>query len=216
MDAPEREKPDRIESLVAEALGALALTEGLVGRVMASLPSRDEMRPALHGALRAAFGLTAAVFATSPWTMNLPLALGPLPPAARAGLAAAFLGAALGAAVVAFALARESLPHAAAALRSLAAGRVARPLAATAGAAAVLAAAWAFLGWFPDEALVPGLRAARSSAATLAAVLAAAAAVQIALAARSREIRRALGLLEAVSLAAVCLACLANYVIFVA
>lgn len=202
---------DRMEKLIGESLRDLGLAQGLVEKVMSSLPSRDQMRPALSPSLGAAFAITSVVFASSPWTMDLPRRLGE-----PRGLAVAFLAAAFGAAVSVFALVRESLPRMASAAKALVYGAGNRPLAATAAAAAVLGAAWACLGWFPQGALPQAFRAARSSMAALAAVLAAAAALQVAVLVRPRDARGALKLLEAVSFVAACVTCVANYIIFVA
>ncbi len=216
MSEKERDSRDKIEGLVRKSICALGLGDGLVERVMAALPSREEMLPALHSSLRTAYGLTATVFAIGAWKLDLPAWFGVSETAGRIALGAIFFQAAVGAVALGVTLIRETGPTAAKALRSIFEGQKARTLAATAGAIVLLVAVWAFVGWFPADFASGGLRAARGSLAALVFVFLAVAAVQLWIIARGRDWRSALRLVEAAGLVVAGLACAMNYVIFVA
>ncbi len=223
--SPPREAVDPLERLVAESLSEQKLVAGdgngganrFVERVMSHLPSREAMRPLLHPALRAAYGLVATVFAVAAWQVDLPARIGATGTAGSIVLAALVLQAAVGALVLGFSLYRDAGPAARCALGSILACESrakTRALAATVAGAIMLAAAWMFLDWFPAGVLTEGMRAARASAAALLFVLIVAAAFQIWMAAKGREWRSALKLVEAVGLVVAGIACAANYVIF--
>lgn len=210
MDETQTGKTDRLEMLVADALGGLELTRDLAGRVMASLPPREQMRAALHPVLRLCFGLVAAHFAASAWRTDLFARFGASEAATLFGTVSALAGAALGALVAGVALAREAGPRAAKTLTVLVTGREGYALVGTAGSAVLVAVTWLFVGRFPAEFFPAGLRAARESMAMLLVVLVLAAALQGALLSRRQGSRLALRLVEAGSLVLVGLACAAN------
>jgi hypothetical protein len=210
---------DRLESLVNEALQSVGVTSdvhALVVRVMESLPSVEEIRPALRPALRVLFGVTAAFFAVAAWAMDLTKWLGATGRVAQVSLGLIFFGAAMGAAAMAASLVRETGPKAVASLRAVFSGQGAKQLAATVGAAVLLGAVWVFLGWFPKGIIGKGLAAARASTAALSVVLVVAASVQMAILLRGTGSKQALRLVEAAGLVTAAVACAANYVIFVA
>ena len=102
------------------------------------------------------------------------------------------------------------------ALRALITGLPGNAFVGTVAAAALLGTAYFLLGSFPTEYMHSGLRAARSSVATLLFVLLAAAAVQIWILARGRDWRPALRLVEAAGLVVAAVACAANYAFYIA
>jgi hypothetical protein len=210
------EAADRVEELVHDALVDLQLDEGLGDRIMSALPPREEMLPALHPALRLGFGLAAAAFAVSAWLINLPRVYGASPEATYFGLGAIMLGAAIGATSIAIAIIKDAGPRAFAAARQMLSGTAGNAIVATVAAVAILATTYVLLGAFPDEYMMAGVRAARSSVATLAVVLTFAAVVQVRILARGQDWRPALRLVEAGGLVLAALACAANYVVFVA
>jgi hypothetical protein len=207
---------DKIEQLVHESLDELHLTDGLVERVSAAIPPIQQMQPSLHPALRMGFGVTAAAFAASAWLVNLPRVYGASTVATYIGLTAIMLGAAIGSTAIAIAVFREAGARAFATMRGVLSGHAGNALVGTIAAAALLGTAYVLLGSFPADYLQAGLRAARSSAATLLFVLIAAAAVQIWILARGKEWRPALRLVEAAGLVVAAVACVANYAIFIA
>lgn len=216
---------DRLEALVSDALRSVGVARdvgALVVRVMESLPSVEEIRPALRPALRVLFGLTAAVFAAAAWATDLTHWLGASGAVAKVSLGLISFGAAMGAAAMAASLTREAGPKALASLLKetraafISSGQGARQLAATVGAAVLLGAVWVFLGWFPEGIIGRGITAARATVALLAVVLVAAASVQVWLLLRGAGSKQALRLVEAAGLVTAALACAANYVIFVA
>jgi len=207
---------DKIERLVHESLDGLHLTDGLVERVSAAIPPRTEMQPSLHPALRLGFGITAAAFAVSAWLVNLPRIYGAGTVASYVGLTAIMLGATIGSTAIAIAIFREAGARAFAAVRNALSGLAGNALVGTIAAAALLGTAYFLLGSFPADQIQAGLRAARSSAATLLFVLLAAAAVQIWILARGRDWRPALRLVEAAGLVVAAIACAANYAIYIA
>ena len=101
-DAPDA--PDAIEQLLGESFRERDLAEGLVERVMSALPPREAMRPVLHPALRAAYGVTAVVFAFAAWSIDLPARLGVSGTAGHVALGVFFFQAAIGAAGLGLAL----------------------------------------------------------------------------------------------------------------
>lgn len=210
-----RDGRDVIEELVGESLREPDLAKGLVERVMSVLPSREAMRPVLHPALRAAYGITAVLFALAAWMIDLPARLGAGGTAGRVVLGVFFFQAAVGAAGLGLALLRDTSPAASKALRSMFQGQKARALVATAGAIVLLGAVWGFLGWFPPGFVSGGVRATRASAAALMLVLIAVAAVQLWIMARGRDWRSALRLVEAAGLVVAGVVCAVSFVIFV-
>ncbi|MHC4199886.1 MAG: hypothetical protein ACYSU0_07840 [Planctomycetota bacterium] len=215
-DAPDApDAPDAIERLLGESLGEPDLAKGLVERVMSALPPREAMRPVLHPALRAAYGVTAVVFAFAAWSIDLPARLGAGGTAGRVALGAFFFQAAIGAAGLGLALLRDVGPAASKTLRTMFEGPKARALVATAGAIVLLLSVWGFLGWFPPGLVSEGVKATRASAVVLIFVLVAAAALQLWIMAKGRDWRPALRLVEAGGLVLAGAACAINYVIFV-
>ena len=222
-DRGNRPEFDRLEVLVGDALRSVGVSGdagALVARVMGSLPSAEEIRPALRPALRFLFGVTAAFFAVAAWATDLTHWLGASGTTAQVSLGLIFFGATMGAAAMAVSLFKEAGPKALASLvketRTAFSGQGARQLAATVGAAVLLGAVWVFLGWFPAGVIGKGLTAARATVALLAVVLVAAASVQVALFVRGAGSKQALRLVEAAGLVTAAAACAANYVIFVA
>ena len=215
-DAEARAEDDRVEDLVGESLRDLRMTDGLVDRIMSVLPSREEMKPALHPALRLAFGLTTVLFSAGAWSLDLPAWYGAGDDVRRVALGALTMWGAFGAAVIGLGLMREVVSGAFTSLRALFEGPRARTFLATVGATVLFVAIWAFLGWFPAHDFAAGLRATRASVAAVVFVMLGVAALQLWIMARGRDWRPALGLVEAVGLVAAGLACAANYVIFVA
>lgn len=207
---------DEVENLVGESLRDLRMTDGLVERIVAALPSREEMKPALHPALRLAFGLTTVLFSIGAWSLDLPEWYGAGGAARKIALGALTFWGAFGAAIIGLGLMREAGSGAFASLRALFEGPRARTFAGTVGATILLVAVWGFMGWFPRDAFAAGLRATRASVAAVVFVLLAVGALQLWIMARGRDWRPALRLVEAVGLVAAGLACAANYVIFVA
>jgi hypothetical protein len=214
-DAEASAASDGIENLVGESLRELRMTDGLVERVMAALPTRDEMKPALHPALRLAFGLTTILFSLGVWSLDLPSWYGAGGALRGVALGAATLWGAFGAAVIGLGLMREVGDGALASLRALFDGPRARTFVGTIMATIILIAAWSFMGWFPKD-FAAGMRAMRASLAAVIFVMLAVATLQLWIMARGRNWRPALKLVEAVGLVAAGLACAANYVIFVA
>ncbi|MHC5058685.1 MAG: hypothetical protein ACYTKD_28840 [Planctomycetota bacterium] len=215
-DAESPAGPSGVEDLVGESLRELRMTDGLVDRIMAALPSREEMKPALNPALRLAFGLTTVLFSIGAWSFDLPGWYGAGGAVRKIALGALTLWGAFGATIIGLGLMREAGHGARASFRAVFQGPRARTLVATVSATIVLAAAWGFLGWFPPYVIDSGLRATRASVAAVVFVLLAVAAIQLWIMARGRDWRPALRLVEAVGLVAAGLACAANYVIFVA
>ncbi len=210
---------DAIERLLGESFGerdlADGLAKGLVERVMSALPPREAMRPVLHPALRAAYGVTAVVFAFAAWSIDLPAQLGAGGTAGRVALGVFFFQAAIGAVGLGLALLRDVGPAAWKTLRTMFEGQKARALVATAGAIVLLVSVWGFLGWFPPGLVSAGVRATRASAVVLILVLVVAAALQLWIMAKGRDWRPALRLVEAGGLLLAGAACALNYVIFV-
>jgi hypothetical protein len=217
-DAPagEGSPGDRVEEIVGESLEGLRLTEGFVERVMAALPSREEMRPALHPALRLAFGITTVLFSAGAWSLDLPGWYGAGGAAREVALGALTLWGAFGAAIIGLGLMREAGRPGVSSLRAMFEGPRAKTLLATVGAIVILVAAWTFMGWFPPHVFARWLTAARTSVGAVVLVLFAVAALQLWIMARGRDWKPALRLVEAVGLVVAGLACAANYVIFVA
>jgi len=216
---PDAEAPaesDRVEGLVGESLRDLRMTDGLVDRIMSVLPSREEMRPALHPALRLAFGLTTVLFSVGAWSLDLPGWYGVADGIRKVALGAVTLWGAFGAAVIGLGLMREVGSGAFTSLRALFDGPRARTFVATIGAVILFGAIWVFLGWFPVHGFASGMRAMRASVAAVVFVMLGVAALQLWIMARGRDWRPALRFVEAVGLVAAGLACAANYVIFVA
>ena len=216
---PNAEAPagdERVEELVGDSLRDLRMTEGLVERIMAALPSREEMKPALHPALRLAFGLTTVLFSVGAWSFDLPGLYGAGGAARKVALGAVTFWGAFGAAIIGLGLMREVGRGAVGSFRAIFDDPRAKTLVGIIGATIILAAAWGFLGWFPPHVFASGLRATRASVAAVVFVLLAVAALQLWIMARGRDWRPALRLVEAVGLVAAGFACAANYVIFVA
>jgi hypothetical protein len=213
---PQGDALDGVEALVGESLRELKLTDGLVDRIMSVLPSRDEMKPALHPSLRLAFGLTTILFSVGAWSFDLPGWYGAGGGARKVALGALTLWGAFGASVIGLGLLRETGSSAFASLRALFDGPRAKTFAGTVGATILLISVWGFLGWFPEGVFEAGLRATRASVAAVVCVLLAVGTLQLWIMARGRDWRPALRLVEAVGLVAAGLACAANYVIFVA
>jgi hypothetical protein len=221
--------PDGVERLVAGAMPARGLAEGLPELIAASLPSREEMRPPLHPGLGVAFGLTAVGFAAGAYALDLPARCGLAGAQARALMGLIFAQAALGVGLVGALFFRATrglrLGVLRSAARSFSRGAGGRALLATLAGLAVVTSVWVFLGWFPRHLLGDALRAARSSAAVVTFVLLGVAAAQLAAVSSRRstaradapsQLRHTLRLVEAGGLVLAGLACAANYVIFVA
>jgi len=215
-DAEAPAESNGVETLVKESLSELRLADGLVERVMAALPSREEMRPVLHPALRLAFGLTTVLFSAGAWSIDLPEWYGVGGTVRSVVLGALTIWGAFGAAIIGLGLLRETGSGALSSLRAVFEGPRAKTFAGTVGAVVVLGAVWVFMGWFPQSTFAAGLQATRISLAAVALVLVAVAAIQLAIMARGQNWRPALRLVEAVGLVAAGLVCAANYVIFVA
>jgi hypothetical protein len=216
MDADTFKPADRVEELVHESLRDLPLDEGLLQRVESVLPPHAEMYPALRPMLRMIFGVCAATFGIASWAFNLPRLYGASTGATYVGLGAILIGAAIGATAIAVSILRDVGPRAIVALRGAFEGARGYALGTTIAAAVVLAAAWLLLGSFTVDYLDSALRAARSSVAMLAVIVAAAAIVQVSFMARRAEWRPAFHLVEAAGLVVAAIACAANYAIYVA